>query len=239
MRKKGGEEGRVTKEIKRQGQSKRVASVSGQGECVSCGQLAVLPAGTQGNTRARAHTRTHTHAHTCTHTHTHTHAVWVGGVGFGVQCHRKENEGRTTPCQGCRQTYWQVNSGMRKGGGASPLWHCSDSAPSCPLEHTHPHDTHRHIHTNKRSTTHTHTHTPYIQQWERHMLYLTKHKSLLQRITTDCKYAQGTPHRQDMPLSVRGRGRGAGGEEKDYNSQRTFHLLLVIGCIALRGSLRE
>lgn len=29
--------------------------------------------------------------------------------------------------------------------GASPLWRCSDSAPNCPLEHTHTH--HKNVHT--------------------------------------------------------------------------------------------
>lgn len=62
---------------------------------------------------------------------------------------------------GClRYTYWQASFEVRTEGGASPLWHCPDSAPSCPLEHTHTDvHTNKHTHTRQPGTQYIHTHT--------------------------------------------------------------------------------
>lgn len=91
-------------------------------------------------------------------------------------------------------TYWQVNSEVRAEVGASPLQRYSDSAPNCPLKHTH--DRHRHTHTHTAGT------------------------------------RSGVPETSGTSAgSLQSGSRGGG-------TFPTFHLLLLVGGVALRGSLQ-
>lgn len=56
----------------------------------------------------------------------------MGGGGRQVLA---RGDHKASGCHG--YTYWQVSFEVRAEVGASPLRHCSDSAPNCPLEHTH------------------------------------------------------------------------------------------------------